>query len=203
MPPSKLEELYQHKPLQIHLSTRVLQLEPAWLFSAPLRCTLLETRLDNGASAAGYEAISYHWGSCELKGRIFCDGKLLPVTANCEEMLRHLRYSRRVRNLWVDAVCIDQSSESPVGEKCMQVRHMDRVYENATRVLIWLGTGTQYAGTLLEHMEKIGRIAGKSLNLELPPRDATSTAWAATRPLVNNLKRLIGKTGLNVAQVPN
>jgi hypothetical protein len=40
--------------------------------------------------------------------------------------------------IWADALCINQENSS---EKCQQVSRMDLIFENAFRVLIWLGKG--------------------------------------------------------------
>jgi hypothetical protein len=42
--------------------------------------------------------------------------------------------------LWADAVCINQKANK---EKSSQVAQMNRIYEYANRVLIWLGDGDE------------------------------------------------------------
>lgn len=83
-----------------------------------------------------YEAISYTWGDPNIKVPSFCDGKLLEITPSLQEGLRHLRYKSETRLLWADAVCINQEN---IKEKNRQVMNMKRIYENATRVVVWLG----------------------------------------------------------------
>jgi len=53
-------------------------------------------------------------------------------------MLQYLRQPSRTRKIWVDAICIDQSSTT---ERNHQVALMGEVYKLAKRVLIWLGEG--------------------------------------------------------------
>ncbi|CAH0052464.1 unnamed protein product [Clonostachys solani] len=84
----------------------------------------------------------------------------LYVTRNLENALRHLRRSKGVRILWIDALCIDQKNEA---EKLVQVQKMDWIYANAYMVLIWLGGYHHYQngqscgdkGVICAHQEQI------------------------------------------------
>lgn len=60
------------------------------------------------------------------------------VTPNCATALRRLRASEliRGRGVWVDAICINQSSKE---DKSVQVEMMAEVYEKAAAVAVWLG----------------------------------------------------------------
>lgn len=49
----------------------------------------------------------------------------------------HRRY--RIRRLWIDAICIEQTAEGEP-ERNEQVKNMGEVYASASIVLIWLGT---------------------------------------------------------------
>ncbi|KAJ9652086.1 hypothetical protein H2198_008672 [Neophaeococcomyces mojaviensis] len=60
----------------------------------------------------------------------------LQVTENLALALRYLRQKRRPRTLWVDALCICQKNED---EKKVQIQQMDRLYANASHVVVWLG----------------------------------------------------------------
>lgn len=55
-----------------------------------------------------YEAISYSWGDANKRKEIRCDNYSVTVPENLYDALRHLRYTDRVRTLWVDAICINQ-----------------------------------------------------------------------------------------------
>lgn len=75
-------------------------------------------------------------------------GYMVDITPNLFDALQHLSSngystgvvdpdSGRVKNyLWIDALCIDQSSTD---EKNKQVSMMGRIYEKAQTVIIWLG----------------------------------------------------------------
>jgi hypothetical protein len=62
-----------------------------------------------------------------------------PVTTNLEAALRYLRHESMVPILWIDAICIDQSS---IEERKHQVPLMKTIYSNATAVRVWLGNPT-------------------------------------------------------------
>lgn len=53
-----------------------------------------------------YEALSYVWGSDEKNQTIMCSGKVLKITQNLHNCLRHLRYKEGDRVLWIDAICL-------------------------------------------------------------------------------------------------
>jgi hypothetical protein len=106
----------------------------------PLACQLrVVDVLDNNIS---FEAISYAWGSQETPERILCtigkgQGQVsLPLTRNAADALKAFRKPRGKRLLWIDSICISQTSQS---EKSTQVGMMDSIFASATAVLIWLG----------------------------------------------------------------
>jgi len=134
---SKMTEPYQHPPLTSNRSIRLLKLAPAKRLDEPICCKLIEASLDEDPpSRLAYEALSYAWGSQHGDCKISCEGKTLLITANCEAALRKLRHKSERRTLWVDSICINQSS---VGEKNKQVKMMADVYAKAEQVLVWLG----------------------------------------------------------------
>jgi hypothetical protein len=61
--------------------------------------------------------------------------KIVLVTKNCHDGLRHLRDQVGVRNVWVDAVCI----AADVEEKNEQLPLMTEIYAAARKVYIWIG----------------------------------------------------------------
>ena len=82
-----------------------------------------------------YEALSYTWSE-ETGHSIDCDGKSLSIQENVCSALRRLRQTNTVRNIWIDALCINQSD---IEERNGQLRLMKPIYQNATKVLVWLG----------------------------------------------------------------
>lgn len=89
-----------------------------------------------------YTAVSYTWadadGNRDLSEVIFL-GDLwvpLPITSNCAAALRRLRSGHQVQTLWIDSICINQSSQD---EKSHQVGLMRDIFSRATSVTIFLG----------------------------------------------------------------
>src|SRR5690348_15138303 len=101
------EARYSYSPLQRHLrEIRLLVvLQGAW--SDDVFCRLENVPLDEQPE---YEAVSYVWGDFQDKRLIKLNEYSFPVTSNLESALRHLRRPSSERTLWVDAICIDQSS---------------------------------------------------------------------------------------------
>jgi len=130
-------ELYQHVPLGTQRSIRVLRLAPSVKHDSQIRGQLVEVSLDSNPK---YEALSYVWGPLQPECYIECHGSKLRISANCGAALRRLRYRCCLRNLWIDAICINQTS---IPEKNIQLRLMADVYRKARRVLVWLGEGSQ------------------------------------------------------------
>jgi hypothetical protein len=128
--------LYLHTPLSDPGSIRLLLLDP--VAKPALRGSLVETPLSSGPK---FSALSYVWGSTEptqmeLLNISSPSGELpLKITKNCARALRHIRHPTEIRTLWVDAVCIDQTSDE---EKSVQVAMMASIYHQATQVLTWL-----------------------------------------------------------------
>lgn len=60
----------------------------------------------------------------------------LPVTQSAANALRAVRKEDGVRLIWIDCLCISQTSND---EKAAQVAMMDTIFANAATVLIWLG----------------------------------------------------------------
>ena len=128
-----MANIFLYEPLVGSYSTRVITLLPSASREDRVEVSLEEVDL---GSSPSYEALSYAWGDPSQKVALQCHGKDLYVTPNCESALRHLRKDSSVRTLWVDAICIDQSS---IDDRNQQVRIMGDIYSKASLVLIWLG----------------------------------------------------------------
>lgn len=109
--------------------------------TSPLSVKLVEENLDT----AEFDALSYVWGDQATRMHIKCNGKSVTIgqslhAALMEYRLR-LRRGRgrdgdRIRGLWADAICINQTNEA---EKTEQVRMMRDIYKAAKFTIIWLG----------------------------------------------------------------
>ncbi|RDW79872.1 hypothetical protein BP6252_04510 [Coleophoma cylindrospora] len=83
-----------------------------------------------------YVAISYAWEDQEPMYELLCDSRIIHITKNVQDVLRRLRETTYSRALWIDSISIDQNN---YGEKAVQVRSMDKTYQEARRVIVWLG----------------------------------------------------------------
>ncbi|KAI3540905.1 hypothetical protein CABS03_02278 [Colletotrichum abscissum] len=132
------QEKVFYEPLIAH-KIRLLRLSAAERHHDPIH---IDIRLTDLTSGPKFEALSYTWadndGDDSKCDRVYV-GKhwdILPVTRNCASALRRLRFPYRERDLWVDAICIDQRNKQ---ERSHQVGIMQYIYAAAVRVLIYLG----------------------------------------------------------------
>ncbi|KAE8452941.1 hypothetical protein EG329_012128 [Mollisiaceae sp. DMI_Dod_QoI] len=132
-----------YRPLeQSRKQIRILKLLPGPAES-PVLCELSLTDLCSD-DHAGYEALSYCWGNTSNSKAIQLSGQEFKVTSNLYAALKRLRHQyEKIRTLWVDAICINQ--QDPI-ERTWQVQMMNHVYAKASRVIVWLGEPTEYAG---------------------------------------------------------
>ncbi|KAK8062246.1 hypothetical protein PG997_014343 [Apiospora hydei] len=129
---------YRHERLESPDSIRILDLLPARKWDAPVECRIRQTTVEKACDK--YEALSYVWGALEGDRPIGCNGRELLITPNCHDAIIHLRRRFRVRTLWIDSICIDQRKTSDsIQERNHQIKQMGMLYQNASRVLIWLG----------------------------------------------------------------
>lgn len=126
---------YHYRQIKSSRAIRILELRPAEGFNDPLHVSLKQVSLEDHGRHH-FEAVSYVWGMRRGEQEVLCDDEIIRVTPNCESLLRHLRLKDQTRRLWVDALCINQSSTS---EKNQQVPLMGDIFESAERVIVWLG----------------------------------------------------------------
>ncbi|OAL03181.1 HET-domain-containing protein, partial [Phaeosphaeriaceae sp. SRC1lsM3a] len=140
-------EQFSHSPLNLDRpAIRLLRLlrgiEPS------VECEIFQAYLDTTRDdLIPYEALSYTWGGTERAANVQIDAKNYNVTENLYLALLHLRLPYEDRILWVDAICIDQSN---LRERGHQVGQMGQIYSLASRVLIWLGHGTEETDILAD-----------------------------------------------------
>jgi hypothetical protein len=159
-------DTYYHTPLEGTSFIRTLVLHPASSSTMPLEGALEELDLqlsdsihgNNVVRALNFEAISYCWGPMVAQSQhsIQVDGKFLTIQPSADVVLRRFRLPSQPRKLWIDSVCIDQSS---IAEKNQQVPLMSEIYVRARRVLVWLGDpdwATKYALEFLNNIADHG-----------------------------------------------
>ncbi|TVY16431.1 Heterokaryon incompatibility protein 6, OR allele [Lachnellula arida] len=142
---------------------RLLEVEPAD-GSSLIICNLRVCSLDDQPF---YEALSYTWGNSGAKRTIICNGIEFNTTDNCYNALLRLRYPQQKRILWVDAICIDQTN---VLERNQQVQLMRRIYNQANRVLIWLGVeenGSTQAIAMLPKLKEVSLLHEREILLQM------------------------------------
>lgn len=111
---------------------------------------------DELSDGKGYDALSYCWGDpkeprplrvSSISNKKSSDGKAvtdyephrdgtLLIQQNLHAFLEGLRRRRYNRFIWIDAICINQSSQE---DKYNQIPLMRYVYEAAELVYVWLG----------------------------------------------------------------
>lgn len=127
-------------------SIRVIKLHGATCPSDEIRFDLITVSLD---APLPYEAISYTWSGQPLDRPVYANGREYLVTRNAEDVMRRLRPNKsdHSRNLWIDAICINQKDDK---EKAVEVQLMYEIYANAERVNIWLGQGSESTALALK-----------------------------------------------------
>jgi hypothetical protein len=135
-----------------HLSEiRILRILPGD-FNDAVECEVFTAGL---SSYPEYDAISYTWadesGDASRCCSILVSGKSFEVTRNCEMVLRRVRMQFSSRQIWIDAICIDQDN---IDERGHQVRLMPRIYSGAKTVLIYVGESTPNSSLVLRSLSR-------------------------------------------------
>jgi len=155
---------YEYEPLNTSeeesFHIRVLELLPASDLCDPVQFKL---HIVSFSATLDYEALSYCWGESLDSTLIYHDDRVFHARINMVQALQRFRLHDRSRFLWVDAICIDQSSSA---ERNHQVSKMDQIYQRSKCTLIWLGCGdsrtvrglecVQILLNIKEHLEKNG-----------------------------------------------
>ncbi|KAI6459079.1 hypothetical protein MCOR16_005093 [Pyricularia oryzae] len=129
---------YRYERLCARDEIRLLALDPAKRRDTPLSASLVHRRRSEAIEE--YSAVSYVWGQEKsIRSLEISDGSdtsYLRITPTVDVLLRYLRKTKKLRYLWIDAICLNQEDEA---EKAHQVPQMDRIYSGADQVRIWLG----------------------------------------------------------------
>jgi Heterokaryon incompatibility protein (HET) len=116
---------------------RLFQLQPGNASDTTLKGELTEHRL---ADRPEFEALSYAWGQDERQPSfLILDDSVFSISETLSAALRVFRLADKPRNLWIDAICINQQDNN---ERSIQVAQMSEIYKSATKVLVWLGEST-------------------------------------------------------------
>lgn len=128
---------YHYKSLESPSSIRLVRLCGGRRTDG-IVCDIFHTALER---LDGFEALSYTWGDGAKFKTINTPEGRLKITENCYSALEDLRHEAEDRILWIDAICINQRSNS---EKNHQVPLMNRIYKAAFQVVIYLGRELEY-----------------------------------------------------------
>lgn len=169
---------YQYQPLPAAQHgwqcIRIATLHPSKDLDSDILVTLRIEQTDYkfdkpGTTKPYYEALSYEWGPDEetlhkiqIQHRIEAkDGKsqgrhcgLFPVRQNLLSALRHLRHVYEPRDLWIDAICINQDD---LEEKGPCVAFLGATYQHADKVIVWLGPAASESDHVMDIIQKMGK----------------------------------------------
>jgi hypothetical protein len=167
--PSRRREEFKYRPLPNEWSIRLLEvIYPK--SRDEIYCSLV---VKDVRSKPWYNCLSYTWGDpfpAKASPRkvdwgardysIICNNKTLKVTKNLRDAIWGLatsgRSGRRLHQIWIDAVCIDQDN---IPERSAQVLQMHNIYRLAQSVIIWLGPETKSLDLAISVMHRVVSIS--------------------------------------------
>lgn len=118
---------------------RLLRLLPENQRSQRIQCSLSVHSIDT-VPRIEYSALSYTWGDADTvrdsSAVIEIDGAEVHIRQNVFSFLQLMRYEKFPTPIFIDAICINQEDEK---ERDEQVKHMGKIYEKASTVIVWLG----------------------------------------------------------------
>lgn len=124
---------FQYQALESQHTFRLLRLHAGQ--GDRITCSLHHYGLGS-ATCPSYRAISYTWGKDPARYNIYLAGNtVIKVRGNLRNALHSIRDNDSDCWLWIDAVCINQHSDT---ERNHQVRLMANIYGNANVVLVWV-----------------------------------------------------------------
>lgn len=125
---------------------RLVEICPAAKFEDPIK---LRFRTTNPSSPdrPQFTALSYCWNPTESglsnnkSNRSVAQVEnipflWIPLGENLQLAIRHWRGRKKVRTMWIDAICINQND---IKERNHQIQLMGQIYSSAQAVVIWLG----------------------------------------------------------------
>ncbi|PVI04839.1 HET-domain-containing protein, partial [Periconia macrospinosa] len=139
-------ETFQHAPINTGArQIRLLNISPT-ADDDTLRCWIKVFDLDD-LLTPDYRALSYTWGPPPAQSVMLLNEKPFLVRDNLYNFLYNFRarlveyagqrgFEEEVQWLWIDQICIDQSTTK---ERNHQVEMMSDIYRRANYVYVWLG----------------------------------------------------------------
>ena len=140
---------------------------------------MTKASLKDDRDALKYTALSYTWGDPNDRCPIMLNFREIQVTRNLEAALRHLRDERKLLQLWVDALCINQADDV---EKGHQVRHMTEVYAKSNHTRIWLGEEFENSNIAMDFIDQLQPNIFEDPNVLVSPAVWPALESLMTRP---------------------
>jgi hypothetical protein len=136
---------FQYQPLN---PSEIRLLKPLSRYSDVLSFEIVHLSL---LSKPRYAALSYTWGAPGDSQSVLLDGEHFPIRQNLYDALQQIQCSKLVdQYLWVDAMCINQGADDDaLSERSVQITLMRQIYEQAHKILIWLGKPADEANNIL------------------------------------------------------
>ncbi|CZR54135.1 uncharacterized protein PAC_04018 [Phialocephala subalpina] len=134
---------------------RLLRLRPSSVGTPSGSLITINLQDSEDAGLISYEALSYVWGVEPPDRFITLDnGRCLMIKPNLEAALKVLSKGKTDRLLWIDSICINQGD---LDERSNQVRLMRKIYQQAQRVVIWVGAGKNSATEIINRFSGFQR----------------------------------------------
>ena len=144
-----------------------------------------------------FEALSYVWGPTENPDFVTVGetgNDTIAVTQNLAIALRHVRYRRQYRTLWVDAICVNQKD---LAERSQQVQLMGSIYGSAARVIAWVGPKTYDSSLALSVLQAIGTSFEVDWNLSTAKSTTEDEETHSTGKLTPTWQGALSKAQVN------
>ena len=122
---------------------RLLKILPSSSDDAPICCEIRNTTF----KSEKYNCVSYTWLPANPRHKILLNDNTVTVGDNLYQFLKAARRAGKIEDLWIDALCINQTDDV---EKSHQVHRMGKIYRGADQTLIWLGSLTEELRCCLE-----------------------------------------------------
>jgi hypothetical protein len=135
-----------------------------------------------------YSALSYTWGLSPHMGESWplqIGQRHLPVLPSLWPFVQALRIKGHLLDgtwWWIDSICIDQTN---IEERGQHVRRMKHTYQNAHRVVVWLGEQSEDSDSALDFIGLLNEINdakySKEILHEILHQDEYRGRWIAFR----------------------
>ena len=111
-------KVHKNEPADVHSARgpkiRLLKVLPSLSTESPIKC---EIEWHEVANLPKYKAISYTWGKPLLVHKITVDETSVMITRSAQDVLQNIRSSWKTELIWIDAICIDQTSNDDKAEQ--------------------------------------------------------------------------------------